>query len=153
MTKKSGAMRAHAHLVSVALAALLLGGCALQGGRTDPVIPARIDDRVSALATGADRRLVLASETKLKADGEGGNLLVCAEPSPDAIEALSSSVEASVAAQLTGSETANVDAASRLATNVAMALRRTQGLQLFRDGVFALCQGAMNGMRDADDPE
>lgn len=134
--------------------AVALAGCELPGGRTDPVIASRIDNRVSALATGAERRLVLTSQTRLKEGGaKGGNLLVCAEPSPDAVEALSSSVEASIAAQRGGDQSANIDAANRLATSVALAMRRTQGLQLFRDGVFALCQGAMNGLRDAKDPE
>ncbi len=127
------------------------------GGRSDPVIGSNVGPDVHALATGAERRLVVSTTfpAVTVTEAETGKTyqtpettLVCAEPSPDAIEAISASLEASIEANSEAGAAAKAQYARELTTAVSAVLRRTQGLQLFRDGVFALCQGSMNGLRD-----
>ena len=40
---------------------------------------------------------------------------------------------------------------TRAGTSVAALTRRTQGLQFYRDGVFAYCQARMNGFMSQDE--
>lgn len=134
------------------------------GGRLDPVIASPLGPDVHALATGAERRLVLAAQIDefvptgktVIIDGtkrevltvrEKGALVVCAEPSPDALEALSASVAARIEAARGQDLQAKAELTRDITTSVGSVLKRSQGLQLFRDGVFALCQGSMNGLR------
>ncbi len=131
---------------AVALTAILgLSACAELGGHADPVIASPIGSEVNALATGAERRLVI---TTLVTDTSGRTArVVCAEPSPDAIEALTASVEASLAGTSRANDQVTLNQAKELSTAVGSLVKRSQGLQFFRDGIFALCQGSMNGLR------
>ncbi len=77
----------------------------------------------------------------------------CAEPSPDSIESLAAAF--SLAASGSGTKLESMSAelrtdfAKTLATTAASIFRRTQGVQLYRDGAFLLCQAMMNGYMDA----
>lgn len=77
----------------------------------------------------------------------------CAEPSPDSIESLATAFTAtasgSVSASAGVSKELQAALAKSLATNAASVFRRTQGVQLYRDGAFFLCQAMMNGYIDA----
>lgn len=100
--------------------------------------------RVGVLATTAQRRVIIVS-----ADGKS----VCAEPSPDAVDDLISSVTGSLEASLdkaAGTEAGmNAEAAAEIASSITTSaqflLQRSQGVQLFRDGSFALCLMHANG--------
>jgi len=126
-----------------------MSGCGVQHftePTTNPSIEKNFGKGYSSLVTTADRRIVISSNSKHTRVPQ----MVCAEPSPDAI----SSIAASFGAQAEGS---NTDAAGNkqsisaafargVATSAGALARRSQGVQFFRDGVFALCQGAMNGI-------
>lgn len=64
----------------------------------------------------------------------------CAEPSPDAISAIASSISLSGA-----NSSAKLDAASSLATSVGSIGLRTQSIQLMRDALYRLCEAINNG--------
>ena len=154
------------HLIRLGLTAICcatLGACEGNfGGRLDPVIASSLGPDVDALSTGADRRLVLASQVTRyagrripQADGStltvneaGKELVVCAEPAPDVAEALAASLSASASASRSENEKVEAALERQLATSIGALVKRSQGLQFFRDGVFALCQGSMNGINN-----
>lgn len=128
------------------LASLMLVGCgvaAFTEPKTNPVIEDRVSGAVATLATTAERRIVmipLIGENKGK---------FCAEPSPDAVESLAASfkgaLEIGAKVENQGEGKLKGEIARAISTSVAALTKRTQGLQLYRDGVFALCQSRMNG--------
>lgn len=94
--------------------------------------------RIGTLATVAQRRLAYVRFT----DGK-----FCAEPSPDAVDNLSATLSAALS-----TDTKSVGAAANIAASMAsyakQLLYRSQGLQLYRDGMFALCNAHLNGLID-----
>lgn len=125
---------------------LVLAGCSVfTPPKEKPVIEDKVGDRMGTIATTAERRVVLVD---LKKDH------FCAEAAPDVAESLNSSIRiaaeyASKAAS--GPErSANAEIARTLSTSISTLFSRTQGVQLFRDGTYALCQARLNGaMPDA----
>ena len=120
--------------------------------KANPVIEDRLgspfakEEVLGTLATTAERRLVL---TPLQGEHYGK---FCAEPSPDAAEALVATFKAAVDGNVTTANSVQgalkAELARSLATSIAALTKRSQGLQFFRDGVFALCQSRMNGFID-----
>ena len=100
-----------------------------------PIIEDKLGNRIGTLATTAERRTVLV-------DLDSGHY--CAEASPDAIQAISSSLRiaaANTAKKADGSDrSTEAEFARALATSVAVAGPRTQGVLLFRDASFVMCQ-------------
>ena len=96
------------------------------------------DRRNGTLATIAQRRLALIRFE----DGK-----FCAEPPPDAVDNLS----ATLSAAFSGG-TKKVDASAQLSSAIATVAKqlfyRSQGLQLYRDGMFTLCNAYLNGAVD-----
>jgi hypothetical protein len=132
-------------LSPVAALSLLMGCSSLTSPKEKPVIEDKVGSRMGVLATTAERRVVLID---LKEDH------FCAEAAPDVAESLNSSIRiaaeyASKAAS--GPErTASAEFARNLSTSLSTLFSRTQGVQLFRDGSYALCQARFNGaMPDA----
>lgn len=130
-----------ARLVLVPVIATSLVACsAFTPPKEKPVIEDSVGSRIGTLATTAERRMVLVH---FKNDH------VCAESSPDVAEAINSSIRAAAEASVksTGADEAKVsgEIAKQLATSINTLFVRTQGLQLFRDGSFTLCQARMNG--------
>lgn len=131
---------------------LLCSGCgvaAFAEPKTNPVIEDRIGSVAATLATTAERRIVLFPTV-------GGNEgKFCAEPSPDTAESIAAtfkaSLEASGKATDKGEGKVNAEIAKALLTSVAALTKRSQGLQLYRDGVYALCQSRMNDFVSADE--
>jgi hypothetical protein len=106
-------------------------------------------------ATKASHRLFMIQ----KQHGVGSNppkLVTCAEPSPDVGEAFTSAITSAfkaagndpnsgINAELAGNY------ARAVATQIAPLIYRTQGLQIYRDGLHSLCVDHMNGwISDAD---
>jgi hypothetical protein len=129
-------------------------GCAFVASRREnPVIEDRIGiwtrEPLGTLATTAERRIVLVRLN----DSSSTVGRVCAEPPPDASENIASQLSTALEAAFK-QPSANVDATARvdatrgIATSVQSLFQRTQGLQLYRDGMYNLCQGFMNGIFD-----
>lgn len=98
------------------------------------------DNKVNIFSTTAERR-----ETIIKfPDGK-----FCSEPPPDVAQALTSSftllAQGTVKDATANEVTARLEATKALATTIRSLFSRSQGIQLFRDGTFHLCQAYLNG--------
>lgn len=137
-------------LILAIFAVVNLSGCALFSSTNEqPVIEDHITDwigrkKIGVLSTTAARREVVFQMPSNR---------FCAEAPPDVAESLSSSL--SLLAQGSGKEptssvdvTARLEVARTLATTIATLFRRSQGVQLFRDGSFNLCEAHLNGAID-----
>lgn len=132
------------------LIALMLGiivaameGCALFSAPSwVPVVEDKVgsgqfigeDKRVGTLATVAQRRLALI---------KFGDGRFCAEPPPDVADSVSASLSAALSG---GNGKINVtgEMAHQFATAAKQIFYRSQGLQLYRDGMFSLCTAYLN---------
>lgn len=132
-------------LIVFALTIMMLGGCALFSNPASiPVVEDEVgsgkysfenDNRIGTLATVAQRRLALI---RFK-DGK-----FCAEPPPDAADNISSTLSTAFSGS-SGNIQANAQLVASIATVVKQLFYRSQGLQLYRDGSFALCNAYLNG--------
>ncbi len=129
----------------ISLAVSLLQGCALfTSPKEQPVIEDTIGDRftdwgrnkVGTLATTPERRVVVVKMPDNK---------FCAEPSPDVAESLTSAFNLIASAKTQTSADAQLNLAKSLATTAKTIFVRSQGVQLFRDGLYSLCQANLNG--------
>jgi hypothetical protein len=91
--------------------------------------------------TRSDRRVLLVSVKGT------GNSFVCAEPSPDVAQNVSSSLQAAISAKKAGLDPAGTLAQS-ITESADKLFNRSQGAQLYRDGMFYLCLAYMNGAID-----
>ena len=96
----------------------------------------------SALIDAKQRTIIAASRTN--------DVIVCAEPSPDALSAVSSSFAGSTSVSTQSSP--EVALAMALALNEAAGqLRRARTVQLLRDSLFRACEAYMNQAMDEID--
>jgi|LGVF01.1.fsa_nt_gb hypothetical protein len=133
------------------VATLFVGGCA---AFTPPMEMPIIEDhshdgRITTFTTIPSRRMVVVTEHN-KGTGE---IIVCAEPPADVSDNIASSLAAAMTAKgpTSGDKSAADIAASisrTLATTAQHLFKRSQGLQLYRDGMYNLCQARMNGIID-----
>jgi len=81
--------------------------------------------------------------------------MFCAEPSPDTAENVANSISSALDVSITQPE-ANLTAEGRLefakalATSIESLSKRSQGLQLFRDASYQLCQALLNKAIDRE---
>nr|WP_319491648.1 hypothetical protein [uncultured Desulfobacter sp.] len=130
---------------------MLLGGCSVF---TPPLEKPIIEDhshnnRITTFATIPSRRMVVVTEHKKGS----GDIIVCAEPSADVSDNIASSLAAAITAKgpATGAKSAGQVGASiskTLASTAQHLFKRSQGMQLYRDGMYSLCQARMNGIID-----
>lgn len=112
----------------------LLAGC----GNFDSIFRS-FDTDDDSVSIDAKQRIVIIAK-KASPPASGAVSMVCAEPSPDALSAMSAAMTASgsykeVSAQLAASF-------SETASNIGL---RTQTIQLLRDGMYRACEAYMNG--------
>lgn len=103
--------------------------------------------KLSTFATVPERRMVITKMPDNK---------FCAEPPPDVAASLTSSLsllaEGSGKSEQKGatvSAEAKLNFAKELATSISKLFTRSQGVQLFRDGLYNLCQAQLNGTVDS----
>ena len=133
-------------LVALGITVVMLGGCSVFNPSSVPVVEDKVgnkdiggkDKRIGTLATVAQRRLALIRFE----DGK-----FCAEPPPDAVDNISQTLS-TVLSGGTQSITANAQVAASIATVAKQLFYRSQGLQLYRDGMFSLCNAYLNGVVD-----
>lgn len=132
--------------LTLGAALLLLAGCAtFTSPKEQPVIEDKLGENFGTLAVTAERRIIIFGRDKSK----NGEKLVCAEPSPDVAESLVSSLKAVAEASVKkgGAETnAGLEISKSLATAISSVFTRSQGIQFFRDNMYALCQAHLNGV-------
>ena len=153
------------------IAGCLLGGCALTESSTERALITSTTGDIRAVATRADRRITFVDENWMWGeDRERENVAYrmtmtstlsaadkfmfdsyqahhyCAEPSPDISEQMLTKLGGHLGTRAQGLE------AQRLTeSDSEPLLRRSQGVQLFRDGLFALCQAHHNGAVGSED--
>lgn len=137
-----------AKLLALSLTAFTASGCGLSmfAGQKTPVIEDKVGDwphhQVGTLAVTTDRRVVLV---RLQDYSSGGAGSFCAEPPPDAgqnittalatmLDVSSEKIDATMKAEL----------AKSFASNFQAFTKRSQGLQLYRDAMYNLCQNYLN---------
>ena len=106
-----------------------------------PNAPADVGE---AIAVKADRRVV----NVILKPKEGEWPRFCAEPAPDVAQNLTSALNAAIQGTLHGDPNKNIASgtiSNSLTTTIQDLFRRTQGVQLARDGLYGLCQLYVNG--------
>lgn len=125
---------------------ITLSGCAtFTSPKEKPVIEDKIGKGTGTLAVTAERRVIIFNNHAKNVDPLTS---ICAEPSPDVAESISSTLKAVAEASVKkgGNETtASLEASKAFTTAIAPLLVRSQGIQYLRDGMYALCQAKMNG--------
>ena len=149
----------------------LFGGCTLMEATADRALISRHTGEVRAVATRADRRITFVDENWMWGeDRERENVAYrmtmtsdvtpadqymfehyrahhyCAEPSPDVSQDLISRLAAEF-----GDGGLGLSGQLDSAAGIESLFNRSQGVQLFRDGLFALCQAHHNGAVGADE--
>lgn len=104
------------------------------------------DEQTNVFSLTPERRTVIVKTSKTSPKP-----MFCAEPPPDVAENIASNVRAIIEASAkapTGSDAANanIELARTLSSSSISLFYRSQGVQLFRDGIYNLCQSYMNGM-------
>lgn len=125
-----------------------LSGCGLSmfAGQKTPVIEDKVGNwphhQVGTLAVTTDRRVVLV---RLQEDSPGGAGRFCAEPPPDAGQNITNALAAmlDVSAEKIDA-TIKAQLATTFASNFQALVKRSQGLQLYRDAMYNLCQNYLN---------
>ncbi len=96
----------------------------------------------ASVATTVERRVFYVN---LYGDMKGK---FCAEPPPDAAENIASTLVAAANASGIGNPEITASLVSSLSTTVQEMTKRSQGIILYRDGMFNLCQAYLNGVID-----
>lgn len=138
--------------------ALLIGGCSVfTPPKEQPVQREYVGEFFGAQETNVftltpERRTIIVQTSK----EVGARPRFCAEPAADVAESLASSFRAVAEASAaerddTRRAATNLELSRNLSTSVVSLFYRSQGVQLFRDGLFSLCQAYMNGLITSPD--
>lgn len=124
---------------------------------TRPIEKPIIEDHsgnLGTLATVAERRMVVAKKDYDKDSWFNSyESKFCAEPSPDATQSLANALSFALKGSAEGLKEkpqVSTELSKSLATTAKSLFHRSQGVQLFRDGLYNLCQANLNGAITAD---
>lgn len=137
-------------LIGLAAACGTLSGCAyLTRPIENPIIEQHAQNRINTFAVIPSRRMMIV-KSEPGANSEEKLMLVCAEASADVTDNLASTLAASLAVSGPSAgdkKAADASAAvsSTMNTYARFLFKRTQGIQLYRDRSYHLCQARMNG--------
>lgn len=135
--------------VAASAAFAALAGCSYL---TPPIERPVVEDHSGHLGTFtmvAERRMVLTKRVYKDSSPESAyESKFCAEPPPDATQSIASVLTAAFKGSASGAETKPelaADLSKSLETTAKSLFQRSQGVQLFRDGLYSLCQAHLNG--------
>lgn len=124
---------------------LYSSGCAYYLSPRPPILERKLgalgDESIGAIATAADYRMVYAP---IKKDAK-----ICAEPPPDAAGQFASILGASLSGL--GQENKNAESQAKIEIDIKRIFVRSQGVQLYRDGAFSLCNAYINRALNKED--
>ena len=121
-----------------------LAGCSyLTPPFEHPIIEQHAQNRINTFGVVPSRRMMIIKSDAAK-DGGERQITVCAEAPADVTDNLASSFAASAAASGKGADV-SAGFEKTLQTFGQFLFKRTQGIQLFRDRSYYLCQARMNG--------
>jgi hypothetical protein len=132
-------------VVNILAAGYVLTGCAyLTPPFEHPIIEQHAQDRINTFAVIPSRRMMIVKSEENPDKTKERVMLVCAEAPADVTDNLASTLAASLA--VSGKAADASAALSRTLSTLGQNLfKRTQGIQLFRDRSYHLCQARMNG--------
>lgn len=136
-------------ILALLTSTFLLAGC----GANWHAVKHEFDATKESISVDAKQRAIISNKVETP-EGDDTKFIarICAEPSPDAISALATSIGAS--GDLTGEK---VDAALKLqfalsqSETAAYIGLRTPTIQLLRDSMYRICEGYMSGALDKGD--
>lgn len=122
------------------LSAISLSGCASYFTVRPPIMEDKLgisgQEKVGTLSTAADYRVVY-----VRLDD---NVKLCAEPPADAAAQFGQTFAAAFQGPIGGAKELDAEAKASLAVAMKQLFRRSQGVQLYRDGGFLLCNLYLN---------
>jgi len=126
------------NIAILACGVLSIQGCGLSWF-TNPMEQPIIEDKVGksgfrTLSTTSGRRVVIFNQDLHR---------LCAEPPPDVADNLTSAFAAALEGS-DGTVTAKAEISKAFASTAKQLFQRSQGVQLYRDGMYSLCQSYMN---------
>ncbi len=135
-------------VISITCCSLFFGGCGVSwfvNPKEQPIIEDKLGETgFRTLSMTPERRSVIFGMDST------GNKFFCAEPPSDAAENLANSF----AAALKGSDgklDLSAEFAKTFASNAKQLFFRSQGVQLYRDGMYSLCQSFVIGAISASE--
>lgn len=139
----------HSKFIVASVVCANISGCSYL---TPPIERPVIEDHsghLGTFTTVAERRMVMTKRDYKNVPGEKTyESKFCAEPPPDATQSIASALttafKGSAAGTVVKPEVA-IEFAKSLQTTAKSLFQRSQGVQLFRDGVYNLCQAHLNG--------
>ena len=130
---------------------LILAGCG-NAKWTSIYREYKISDEHDAQSVLIDAKQRAIISSPIIKDGEFGRngraFIVCAEPSPDAVSALSSALSTSLGVQVAGQGGGEGSLALALSEAVGKLGKRNATIQLLRDGFYRQCEAYLNGVID-----
>ncbi len=99
------------------------------------------------MLTDAKQRLVL-TKPRAMPDSDNGKNIVCAEPSPDVAQAVSSTIDLAFKKVGSADKSLGINAAFNLSEAVVQLGERLAVIQLFRDRMYRACEAYANGAID-----
>ncbi len=135
------------------LAYLLVAGVALTGCSyltkpiEHPIIEQHAQNRINTFAVIPSRRMMIVKSQENADPAREKIIHICAEAPADVTDNLASTLAASLAVSGKAAD-ASAGIAATLSTVGQNLFKRTQGIQLFRDRSYHLCQARMNGFID-----
>lgn len=141
-------LRKAAFILICTILIALIGGCSFANKNTDAsIIPIGnegelrpIDEKeYKGVSTQADRRLIITKLMK-----ENGLPAICAEPFPEGTAALNIFLKRESAAKDAKTEVSFKEE-DQYSREVGLPFQTHPAVKFYRDGVFALCQAALNG--------
>jgi hypothetical protein len=130
--------------MKVLLTAVVLGCVSLSGCSTIYRTVSLDSKPATSIDIDAKARMIVVTDYGGK---DGNRRVVCSEPSPDTAVGIASST--SLAANVAGKVDAQL--AASLAEAVQSVGRRTQSIQLLRDGLYRACEAYLNGAITANE--
>ena len=127
------------NIAIIASGVLSIQGCGLSGFTNQMEQPI-IEDKLGSsgfrtLSTTPERRVVIFNQHTQK---------FCAEPPPDVADNLASSFASAIEGSR-GDIKASAEVSKAFASTAKQLFQRSQGVQLYRDGMYSLCQSYING--------
>jgi hypothetical protein len=121
---------------------LFIQGCGLSWF-ADPMQQPIIEDKLGStgfrtLSTTSSRRVVIFNQQSKR---------LCAEPPPDVADNLTSAFATALEGS-NGTVGAKAEISKAFASTATQLFQRSQGVQLYRDGMYSLCQAYLNGIID-----
>lgn len=146
----------------IASIAVLVTGCGtpvFSERKANPVIKSKIGSLDLAANTSARRNVYIRTADTAAASERSDRLgmagivggrkgEMCAEPPPEAVEALVATFAAQAEASDASGKSFEAGLQRGLSTSIASTFKRSQGVQFYRDVAFTMCTAMLNGYID-----